>query len=254
MSSVRWGLVLCLTSFRFVRFVRFVSFRSFRFGFLTHNFSSPPSNLSEDATKIQIFSLSPITSALSSIVSILSGVIVSLVIMWPLGLIGLCTLPLYLILGRDANQRMHGIYDDNAESSEAGSILIQSLSSIRTVYALDLQAVLEKDYANASRTETKWDILRVSLRYGSSMCLQQFVNALLFWAGFTLIQNYEVFNFETYLFSFFAILFGMIGFITSIANLNGWGQANKAAIRIFKILERESEIDSLEGQEGVVAN
>ena len=86
------------------------------------------------------------------------------------------------------------------------------------------------------------------------MCLQQFVNALLFWAGFTLIQNYEVFNFETYLFSFFAILFGMIGFITSIANLNGWGQANKAAIRIFKILERESGVESLEGQEGVVAN
>ena len=59
-----------------------------------HPVGKTTSQLSSDATLVKDFSLTPITTLLLSLASVLTGVIISFVFMWPLTLISIATLPI----------------------------------------------------------------------------------------------------------------------------------------------------------------
>ena len=81
---------------------------------------------------------------------------------------------------------------------------------------------------------------------GSSMFIQQAVNALQFWAGGELLRKYPgAFTFEGFLIAMFSILFALFGLGAAVQGIADKDKAKIAAIRVIKLLNTESKIDSL---------
>jgi ABC-type multidrug transport system fused ATPase/permease subunit len=95
--------------------------------------------LSSDATLVKDFSLTPITSLLLSAASLLTGVTLSLVYMWPLALVSLATLPIMAFATEIEMKMTLGLDEDSPDTTPGGNVLAEVFTNIRTVYALELQ-------------------------------------------------------------------------------------------------------------------
>mmetsp|Transcript_24982 Transcript_24982/g.49741 ORF Transcript_24982/g.49741 Transcript_24982/m.49741 type:complete len:140 (-) Transcript_24982:32-451(-) len=106
---------------------------------------------------------------------------------------------------------------------------------------------LHMDFMSASRVKGKCKKNMLSgITAGSSMFIQQAVNALQFWAGGQLLRTYpDSFTFEGFLISMFALLFALFGLGAAVAGFAGIAKAKVSAIRVLKLLNTESKIDSL---------
>ena len=99
------------------------------------------------------FSLTPITSLLLSLASILVGVGLALAYMWPIALISLGCIPIMVFATKIEMEMTLGLDTAKDEGDEkgalqAGNVLSESLTNIRVVYALEIQ---EKVSDNESR-------------------------------------------------------------------------------------------------------
>ena len=208
--------------------------------------------LAEDTTRLKDFSLAPVTSLLLSLASILVGLGLALAYMWPIALIALGCIPLLLFATKVEMEMTLGLDTAKDEKDEegvlkAGNVLSESLTNIRVVYALEIQEKLHMDFMSASRVKGKCKKNMLSgITAGSSMFIQQAVNALQFWAGGQLLRTYpDSFTFEGFLISMFALLFALFGLGAAVAGFAGIAKAKVSAIRVLKLLNTESKIDSL---------
>ena len=103
------------------------------------------------------------------------------------------------------------------------------------------------DFMDASRVKGKCKKNMLSgITAGSSMFIQQAVNALQFWAGGELLRKYpNSFDFEGFLIAMFSILFALFGLGAAVQGIADKDKAKLAVMRILALLNTESKIDSL---------
>ena len=205
--------------------------------------------LQDDTSLIHSFSGEPLRTLFINIASLVTGLVVSFIYMWPFALLSIGVIPfmgfateieMKTFLGADEG-------DANRVSIEGlnspGGILVETLLNIKTVASLNLEKERYSDYCR-SLTANEPTRVFVALKAGSTSglsmvrvldflsflftkliyltvvalirCLiqlvQQYVNALQFWWGGYLLYHYpESFDFQGFLISMFSLLFSLFG-------------------------------------------
>ena len=130
-----------------------------------------------------------------------------------------------------------------------GGIAIETLLNIRTVSALNMEKNRFDDYVRAiglKENNSLWASVKVGFLSGLSILVQQYVNALEFWWGGWLLIHYpHRFTFQQFLISMFSLLFALFAFGASSIGAVEKKEMQAAAHRIFELINRKSEIDSL---------
>lgn len=223
-----------------------------------HSVGKITSELQDDAARIHSFSGVPIRSALVALSSVVTGLVLSFIYMWPFALLALTCVPLMAfgasmemkkVLGEDQKE---GGQD---ELNSPGGIIVETLLNMRTVSALTLEQRRFENYKEAllkSDPNYVMQSFNSGFTSGLSMFIQQWVNALQFWWGGYLLVHYPgKFTLEDFLISNFALLFGMFGLGSAFQDLADTKEVEASAGRIFYIMDRKSSIDPL-GNEGKV--
>ena len=259
------------------------------------------SQLQDDAARIHTFSGEPIRSLIMSLSSVITGLVVSFIYMWPFALVSLGTLPfmvslyvvkwrakalakrcpvsvpryvqylfiltprllfsllflslVHVLQGFATSVEMKTMLgeDEGGDVKEGlsspGGIIVETLLNIRTVAALNMERQRYNDYVQALHKSDPHAILnsvKSGATSGLSMIIQQWSNALQFFFGGWLLFNYpDVYTFEDFLVSMFALLFSLFALGAATMGASDKDEAKKAAGRIFYLLGRKSAIDPL---------
>jgi ATP-binding cassette subfamily B (MDR/TAP) protein 1 len=214
------------------------------------------SQLQDDAARIHTFSGEPIRTFLIAFSSVVTGVVVSFIFMWPFALLAIGCIPLMGFATSIEMKQMLGEdeADHNGDSAQdelnsPGGILVETLLNIRTVSALSLEEQRSKDLERAISSSQSSYIrngLMSGLAGGASMFIQQWINALqMFFGGWVLFHFQGVFSFNDFLVSNFAILFSLFGLGAAFNGLSERKETELSAGRIFHLLDRKSNIDPL---------
>ena len=188
-----------------------------------------------------------------NICSVVVGVIISFIYMWPLALMALLTLPLYTI-GAIGEAKLFMGEDEKVSTSDlpansAGGIIVESLVSIKTIASLTLEDHRHKQYCEALSDEGQSyinDCMLLGFIGGFSTAIQFFSFGFYFWWDGTLIDKYH-YDYNDFLVSLFALIFSLSGMAIAMMDMTSKEEASAAAERIFKIINRKSKIDPLKG-------
>jgi len=210
--------------------------------------------LSDDAALIHTFSGQPIRMLVMSLSSVLVGVIVAFVYMWPFALLSFGLMP-FMSVGKALQVKAY-IGDeipmadpDALPPNSSGGILVESLLNIRTVASLtieverveEFQAALDREDPNPARQ----NVIRGST-VGLAFLVQFWSIGLMFWFGGWLLFRFpEDYEFRDMMISMFGLMFGLSGIGLAMADLADSEKAKAAARRIFDLMDRESRIDPL---------
>mmetsp|Transcript_13435 Transcript_13435/g.25091 ORF Transcript_13435/g.25091 Transcript_13435/m.25091 type:complete len:891 (-) Transcript_13435:145-2817(-) len=214
--------------------------------------------LQDDAALIHSFSGEPIRTLVMNVSSVLVGLVISFVYMWPFALLTLGTLP-FMGFGAIAEMKMYMGEDHDGEVKEDEnspvSIVVETLLNIRTVASLTIEDRRSKEYSIALKSEElpPMKCFTKGATTGIGIFIQYWGMALLFWWGGWLLFNYpDAFTYNDYLISMFALLFSLSGMATAAQGAVDRDKAKAAANRIFYLIDRESKIDPLsdEGKKG----
>jgi len=217
------------------------------------------SQLQDDAALIHSFSGEPVRMLVMNVSSVLVGLVVSFIFMWPFATLTLAVLPA-MGFGAEVEMRMM-MGEDHAETKDdensPGGIVVETLVNIRTVASLTIENKRSKEYWAALEAEDPTP-LRSTLKKGSTAGLGFFIQcwgmALLFWWGGWLLYNYPGrFEYNDFLVSMFALLFSLSGMAAAAQGATNREKAKEAANRIFYLIDRKSKIDPLanEGKKGL---
>lgn len=218
--------------------------------FDTRPVSSITSQLSDDAAMIHSFSGEPIRTFVMNLSSVLVGLVVSFVFMWPFALVALAVLP-FMAFGAEAEQKMYMGEDETSGEDEKNSsiIVIESLSNVKTVASLSLEDNRIEQFSQALHNEDPTPLLTNLIKGATSGIgpfFQQWSFALLYWWGGWLITNYPtIYSNQGFLISMFSLLFSLSGMAAAAQGATDRTKAIAAAERIFDLIERKSKIDPL---------
>lgn len=211
------------------------------------------SQLQDDVAFVFAFSGEPIRTLVLNLSSVVTGLTISMIYMWPFALLSIGVIPLMGIATAYEMKRFLG-EDEGGEEVEdgcdsPGGIIVETLLNIRTVSALNLEDQRFKDYTQAiekSEGNLNYDSAVSGALSGFSVGIQQWVNALQFWWGGWLMFNYPgKFGFQDFLISMFALLFSLFALGAAASGVTDKKKAEAAAGRLFFLINRKSAIDPL---------
>merc|ERR1711862_25032 len=217
--------------------------------FDTRPVSAITSQLSDDAALIHSFSGEPIRTLVMNLASVLVGLVVAFVFMWPFAMVALGVLP-FMAFGSMVEQKMYMGEDiDTDEEKSSGVIIIESISNIRTVASLSLENTRSQQYAEALHQEDPTPLKSNCIKGASSglgPLFQQWSWALPYWWGGWLIAKFpDLYTNQGFLISMFSLLFSLSGMAAAAQGATDRPKALAAAQRTFDLIERKSQIDPL---------
>lgn len=209
--------------------------------------------LSDDATVIHAFSGQPNRLLVMSVCSVIVGIIVAFVYMWPFALMAIGLIP--CTSGKALEVQTYMRDDRGAQGTEelqpksSGGIIVETLLNIRTVASLTIEEQRMQEYQAALSRGTSNPVRRIILKGstgGISMFVQLWSLALMHWFGGWLLFRFpEDYVFQDMLISMFGLMFGFNGVGIAMADLVDSEKAKAAAQRIFDLIDRQSLIDPL---------
>lgn len=227
----------------------------------SHKIGNISTSLEDDAAMIHSFSGEPIRSLTMSVASVLVGLVISFVYMWPFALFTLAILP-FMSFGALMEMKMYLGEDEGAEviskddENSPGAIVVETLLNIRTVASLSIEEMRVKEYHDALKlddpTLAKTNLYK-GLATGIGFLIQTWGMGLMFWWGAWVISKWpNSFIYRDYLISMFSLLFSLSGMSVAFMGATDQTKAKAAAQRIFALIDRESNINSLsdEGRKG----
>jgi ATP-binding cassette subfamily B (MDR/TAP) protein 1 len=176
--------------------------------------------------------------------------------MWPFALLAIGCIPIMGFATSLEMKRFLGEDESDTDSSAEGlntpgGIVVETLSNMRTVSALNLEKKRYEEYekalANAEpRSKAVCETFQSGVTGGLSMFVQQWINALQLWFGGYLLFTFpDDYVFKDFLISNFAILFALFGLGAAFQDVSDRKETEKSAGRIFYLIDRKSEIDPL---------
>jgi len=229
--------------------------------FDTHSIGNLATNLEEDAAMIHSFSGQPVRALVMSLSSVLVGLVVAFIFMWPFALMTLVILPL-LGFGASMEMQMYTGEDDGTEErtdneSGPGAIVVETLLNIRTVASMTIENIRFQEYGHALERDGSMSIKINALKGGaiaSGFLFQMWGMGFMFWWGAWVLNSYPTkWDPLDFYISMFSLLFSLSGMTMAFAGATDKSKATKAAGRIFSLINRESAIDALsdEGLHGM---
>uniref|UniRef100_A0A158PFX5 ABC-type xenobiotic transporter n=1 Tax=Angiostrongylus costaricensis TaxID=334426 RepID=A0A158PFX5_ANGCS len=176
-----------------------------------------------------------------------TGFVIAFMHSWRLTLVMLAVTPLQALSGFAISRSMSTFtMAETIKYAKAGKIVEQTISSIRTVCALNgLRFEIER-YKAALLEARRAGILK-NLFVGLSFCLMGFTNfssyALAFYIGITWVVDGDL-KMDDLLTTFFSVMMGSMALGQAGPQFAVLGAAQGAAASIFEVLDREPEIDS----------
>jgi len=217
------------------------------------------SQLSEDAAMIHSFSGEPIRSLVMSVASVGVGLVVSFVFMWEFALIALGILP-FMAFGEYMQSTQMFLGEDQGDDSKAaqssdGAIVVETLLSIKTVAALSMEKPRIDTYNEVIDKKSSRNSMKRNMITGSGMGFGTFFQmwgyGLMFYWGAWLLNRPErryygnPNGFRDFNISLFALMMSLSGLAAAVHGITDADKAKAAAVRIFQLIDRESEIDPL---------
>merc|ERR1740136_538472 len=149
-----WGAIILMTLIG--NCLVFLGFGRASEGMDKRSAGAIPSELQDDAAKIQAFSGQPIRIFLTNVASVITGLIISFVYMWPFALVSIGAIPLMgfatsIDMAQYLGEDLGGEGIDKQNSP--GGIAVETLLNFRTVASLSLEQRRYTDYANAVDAE-----------------------------------------------------------------------------------------------------
>jgi len=210
------------------------------------------SQLQDDVAFVFAFSGEPIRTLVINASSVVTGLTISFYYMWPFALLSLGVIPFMGFATALEMKRFLGEDEGGVEVQDGcdspGGIIVETLLNIRTVSALTMEEQRFKDYEKA--LDKDGNLLSESavsgVLGGLSIGIQQWVNALQFWWGGWLLNKYpDLFGFDDFLISMFALLFSLFALGAAAQGVTDKTKAEAAAGRLFYLINRKSAIDPL---------
>lgn len=208
--------------------------------------------LQESTARMHAFSGSPIRQFIIAVSSVVIGILVSFVVMWPYALMCIaCMVPMSFaakLRAKKTNGEDLGSNEGDTTSS-AGAIMVETLLNMRTISALGLEHRQQEAYRAAvleSQQNAKRDSAISGVMAGVGHFIQRWSNALLyFWGGWLLLEYPEMFEFQDFLISQFSFIFCTLGLAAALQDVDDRSEVEASAKWIFDILDRRSAIDPL---------
>ncbi|KAI8150323.1 P-loop containing nucleoside triphosphate hydrolase protein [Fennellomyces sp. T-0311] len=198
-----------------------------------------------------------ISEKLGSTVQMISQIIASFVVAfvkgWQVAVVILATIPLMAVIG-GLMEHFYTKYTKIAQDSyaQAGSVVEQAFSGIRTIYAFSLQDRFAKRYEvelkKACVTGSRRGTM-LGVQMGAIMLILFGSWGITFWYGSKLVDEGKITS-GTVVIAFFAMFLGMMSLFNLPMNLSAISSACGAAYHIFAIIDRVPEIDT-DSSEGI---
>jgi len=221
----------------------------------THSIAKLSSQIEDDAAMIHAFSGEPIRTFVMSLASVLVGLVLSFIMMWPFAALTMVILP-FLGFGAYMEMKTYMGEDEGAEAPKegedsAGAIVVETLLSIRTVASLAIERMRSAEYAAALKREDP-DVIKANIFKGAAtglgFLIQLWGMGLMFWWGGWVLANYGNFTYRQFLISMFALLFSLSGMSVAAMGATDKVKAKLAADRIFALIDKDSPINSLSNE------
>jgi len=211
------------------------------------------SQLQDDASRLQAFSSDPVRVFCTAIASLVTGLVLSFVYMWPFAVLAVACVPFFTFAASLEMAQMLGTNEDLGNVAEGlstpGGIIVETLLNVRTVAALTLEDQRFADYESALRKSEQNYVSAAfmsGVTFGISQFLQQWINALqMWWGGWLLNQSWNSYSFNDFLVSNFALLFSLFGLGAAFQDVSDRKEVEKSGGRIIHLLDRKSAIDPL---------
>lgn len=176
-----------------------------------HSVGSLTSQLQDDAAKLHAFSGEPIRAFIVASSSVVTGVVLSLIFMWPFALLAIGCVP---IMGFATSIEMKQFLGEDEGADQAdelnspGGIVVETLLNMRTVSALTLEEARYADYERAlknSEPNRHFEAFMGGVTGGLSQFIQQWINGLQLWfGGYLLFSKYALCKFRYVVEQFFS--------------------------------------------------
>lgn len=211
------------------------------------------SRIEEDAAMIHSFSGQPVRSFVMSSASVLLGVVLAFIYMWPFALMTLAILP-FLGFGAMMEVKMYMGEDDGSEAQDdtasgPGAIIVETLLNIRTVASLTIENKRFQEYSQALERDNSTSLVTNTLKGGAiglGFILQMWGMGFMFWWGAFLLYKWpDTYETTDFYISMFSLLFSLSGMTMAMSGATDKVKATMAANRIFALINRESAIDAL---------
>ncbi len=161
----------------------------------------------------------------------------------------------FMAFGAAAEMQMFPGEDEEESGSDSEGqssqwITMESLTNIRTVASLSLEEAWKSKFRAAILHEDP-STFRTNLVKGSTkglgeFCLMWGIALMYWWGGWLLFTYPDTYEADSLLISMFSLLFSLSGTGAATQGITDKGTAHNAAVRVFALMERKSEIDPLD--------
>jgi ABC-type multidrug transport system fused ATPase/permease subunit len=247
------------------------------------NVGSITSQLQQDATEVHNLTGEPVRSLVIELSSVLIGIGLSFFVghndslvvghhfekslilplplsslytiwfMWPFALVSLGTLPLVATARIMFARSKFGVDEGCAKNSDGG-IVYETLVNIRTVFAFSMEEqrfqMFREELESSDPNHWKTTVKMGSME-GYIAMIVRLVNAIQFcWGGWLLFHYPNQFGFKDFINFNFAFVFAQFGLGRAFAEFPNLKASERAAGRLFYLLDRKSTIDPLSNEGG----
>uniref|UniRef100_H2ZR89 Bile salt export pump n=1 Tax=Ciona savignyi TaxID=51511 RepID=H2ZR89_CIOSA len=206
--------------------------------------------LADDISKIQDGISDKVSISIQMLCRAIAGLIIGFVYGWQLALVILAVSPL-LIVSAGVMFRVTTAFTKKELDAyaKAGAVAEEVISSIRTVVAFDGQAKECERYEENLEAARKVGIqkgITSGAGLGTVFLIMFSTYGLAFWYGSTLVfSGVPGFDVGTMLTTFFGVLIGAFSLGGAGSNMEYFAAAKAAAYKVFEIIDRVPEIDSM---------
>uniref|UniRef100_H2YJX3 Bile salt export pump n=1 Tax=Ciona savignyi TaxID=51511 RepID=H2YJX3_CIOSA len=204
--------------------------------------------LADDITKIQDGISDKVSMGIMNVTRAIGSIIIGFVYSAKLSAVILAVSPL-LVASAGILFKVTSLFTKKELDAyaKAGAVAEEVLSSIRTVVAFDGQAKESERYnknLNEARTVGIKKGFVGGLSIGALFFIMFSTYGLAFWYGSTLIRTGEI-SVGNMLTAFFGVLIGAFSLGQGMSNVEYFSGAQAAAFKVFEIIDRTPEIDSM---------
>lgn len=207
--------------------------------------------LADDTEKIYQGMNDKVSQVIMNVSRTIAGLVIAFVYSWKLALVilactpllGASTVVMFKITAAFTEKELNAY-------AKAGNIAEEVISSMRTVAAFGGQFKEIERYSknlNAARAVGIRKSALFGLALGSLYIIMFGMYGLAFWYGSTLVFSGEL-DVGDLLTSFFSALIGAFALGIAGSNVEYFGSAQAAAFKVFQIIDRQPEIDSMSNE------
>ena len=220
-------------------------------GWFDHPENSPgqlTSLLSGDIQTVNGASSENIASKIEALLQILLGICLAFIYEWRIALVCLGLTPFLVLSSTIKTKIILGVSENNDDKlKQANSLVSDAILNNLTVASFGHEYLLVEKFKENMKNYLKDSTKRAhvgGVLFGFSIFITFAGYSLLFWSGAKFIEQYNVHSEDLFI-AIFAIFFAAWGSGQSQQYASSSAKGQEAALRIYSIIDQESELDPL---------